>query len=154
MERIGERQTSSGVSRLMSSVLTAFEHWMAMALRRGRRGRLRRMALVESLELGNRRQLFLVTCDDRHFLVGAGADRIGTVIAMPEPEGSSSDPLQSFGSQARPDRMRPGSSRPREAHAGWFDAAGTSGLRLVKRATDPGSSARRQRTTDGGKSQC
>lgn len=52
----------------------------------GGRGRRRQMKLVESLALGNRRQLLLVVCDNRRYLVGVGADSVGGILAM---EGSA-----------------------------------------------------------------
>jgi hypothetical protein len=40
------------------------------------------MELVEVLSLGGRRQLMLVVCDGRRFLVGAGGDSVQSVTAM------------------------------------------------------------------------
>jgi flagellar biogenesis protein FliO len=42
----------------------------------------RQMKLVESLQLGNRRQLLLVVCDNQRYLVGAGADNVGSILAV------------------------------------------------------------------------
>jgi len=40
------------------------------------------MRLVDSLPLGNRRQLLLVVCDNQRYLVGAGADSVGSILAV------------------------------------------------------------------------
>ena len=42
----------------------------------------RHMQIVETLSLGGRRQLMLVTCDDEKFLVGSGADRVETIVRV------------------------------------------------------------------------
>ncbi|MGD0798370.1 MAG: flagellar biosynthetic protein FliO [Acidobacteriaceae bacterium] len=47
---------------------------------RGRSGR--RMELVETLELGGRRQLLLVECEGRRYLVGAGGDSVQSIAEM------------------------------------------------------------------------
>jgi flagellar biogenesis protein FliO len=48
----------------------------------GRGGKRNQMKLVESLALGNRRQLLLVVCDNQRYLVGAGADSVGSLLAI------------------------------------------------------------------------
>lgn len=48
----------------------------------GRGSKHKQMKLVESLALGNRRQLLLVVCDNRRYLVGAGADSVGSILAV------------------------------------------------------------------------
>ena len=40
------------------------------------------MELVESLSLGSRRQLLLVVCGNQRYLVGAGADSVGSILAI------------------------------------------------------------------------
>ncbi len=42
----------------------------------------KQMKLIESLALGNRRQLLLVVCDNQRYLVGAGADSVGSILAL------------------------------------------------------------------------
>jgi flagellar biogenesis protein FliO len=42
----------------------------------------KQMKLVESLPLGNRRQLLLVVCENQRYLVGAGADSVGSILAI------------------------------------------------------------------------
>ena len=42
----------------------------------------RRMKLVEVLQLGGKRQLMLVVCDGRRYLVGAGGDSVQSIAEM------------------------------------------------------------------------
>lgn len=91
------------------------------------------MVLLESLSLGNRRQLFLVACDDHHFLVGAGPDRIGTVVALPGPVPDAA-PLQA---PLQAETQQPSSTRIPAIHQRpeWMRdrPMGANGLQLVKR---------------------
>ena len=50
--------------------------------RMGRARDERRMKLEETLALGGKRQLMLVTCDGQRFLVGTGGDGVGTIVAV------------------------------------------------------------------------
>ena len=43
----------------------------------------RRMKLVESLSLGGKRQLMLVTCDGQSFLVGCCGEGVATPVLIP-----------------------------------------------------------------------
>jgi flagellar biogenesis protein FliO len=58
----------------------------AVKLVRGWRGRedgqRRQMRLVETLPLGGKRQLILVSCDGERFLVGGGLDSIETIVRV------------------------------------------------------------------------
>ena len=59
--------------------------WMLEALRRLRResqpkARLRH--LVETLPLGGKRQLMLVSCGEEHFLVGCGSESLETIVRV------------------------------------------------------------------------
>ena len=65
-----------GVSRLMAWLLATLRRPQALA------GRRRDMQLVETLALGNRRQLMLVVCDGRRYLLGVGADSVGSILAI------------------------------------------------------------------------
>lgn len=48
-----------------------------------RLGRVQKqMKLVETLALGGKRQLMLVTCGEQKFLVGSGADGVQTIVAI------------------------------------------------------------------------
>ena len=44
----------------------------------------RRMAVVERLELGDRRQLLLVECEGRRYLVGAGGQGVQAIAEVGE----------------------------------------------------------------------
>jgi flagellar biogenesis protein FliO len=61
--------------------------WVRRIARNGlgnlQRGRgQRRMELVETLQLGGKRQLMLVVCDGQRYLVGAGGDAVNSIEAM------------------------------------------------------------------------
>jgi hypothetical protein len=45
-------------------------------------GQRRQMRLVETLPLGGKRQLMLVSCDGERFLVGGGLDSIETIVRV------------------------------------------------------------------------
>ena len=57
-----------------------------LGLLRGWRGertaQRKQMRVVETLALGGRRQLMLVSCGDEHFLVGGGIDSIETIVRV------------------------------------------------------------------------
>jgi flagellar biogenesis protein FliO len=40
------------------------------------------MHVIETVSLGGRRQLSLVSCGDERFLVGCGADQIQTIVQI------------------------------------------------------------------------
>lgn len=42
----------------------------------------KRLELVETLALGGKRQLFVITCDNQRYLVGAGAESVGTIVPI------------------------------------------------------------------------
>lgn len=42
----------------------------------------RELRLVETLSLGGRRQLLLVACGERRYLVGAGAESVETIVPI------------------------------------------------------------------------
>jgi flagellar biogenesis protein FliO len=50
--------------------------------RRGSARAAKQMKLVETLALGGKRQLMLVSCGEQKFLVGAGADGVQTIVAV------------------------------------------------------------------------
>ena len=61
--------------------------WWRMSWRvkfRGLRGApgARRMELVEVLQLGGRRQLMMVVCDGRRYLVGTGGDGVHSIAEI------------------------------------------------------------------------
>jgi flagellar biogenesis protein FliO len=50
---------------------------------RGERSEQRKhMCVVETLALGGRKQLMLVTCGKEHFLVGGGIDSVETIVRV------------------------------------------------------------------------
>ena len=60
----------------------------AGALGRMQVGRgLRQMQLVETLNLGGKRQLMLVLCDGRRYLIGAGGDSVHSIEEVRETTG-------------------------------------------------------------------
>jgi flagellar biogenesis protein FliO len=77
---------------LGTSLLQAFER---IASAHASAGRRKQMKLVESLALGNRRQLLLIDCGNQRYLVGAGADSVGSILAMDQ--GSASGDLKAKG---------------------------------------------------------
>jgi flagellar biogenesis protein FliO len=57
--------------------------WVLRALKNGRaKSEARELALVETLSLGGRRQLMLVSCAGQKFLVGCGGDNVQTIVAV------------------------------------------------------------------------
>jgi len=64
----------------------------------GRPRAARRMELVEVLALGGKRQLMLVVCDGRRYLVGAGGDSVQSIAEMgagaSEPAGLEGETLR------------------------------------------------------------
>jgi hypothetical protein len=74
-----------------AGLLEALPAWIGDLAQRGlrnlRKGRIgRRMELIETLPLGGKRQLILIACDGRHFLVGAGADAVSSITPIPLPD--------------------------------------------------------------------
>jgi flagellar biogenesis protein FliO len=50
--------------------------------RREHQTQRKQMRLVETLALGGRRQLMLVSCGGEHFLVGGGVDSVETIVRV------------------------------------------------------------------------
>ena len=86
-------------SGLVGSILARIEAVLRngfAGLGRARAGR--RMELIETLQLGGKRQLLLVLCDGQRYLVGAGGDSVHSIAeivhgqpvhpVLPEVEGS------------------------------------------------------------------
>jgi flagellar biogenesis protein FliO len=55
-----------------------------LALRSRNMAEARELQLLETLSLGGRRQLMLVECGSRRFLVGVGAESVQTIVAVAE----------------------------------------------------------------------
>src|SRR5260370_17875518 len=66
-------------STLISRVVAAIRHAFT-----GRTRSQRRMSLLETLQLGGKRQLMLVLCDGQKYLVGAGSDSVHSIAEMRE----------------------------------------------------------------------
>ena len=76
-------KNSQAPGRVQSPLFAAISAIAARALRNFRKPRAtRRLQLVETLPLGGKRQLMLIACDGRNFLVGAGADAVSTITAV------------------------------------------------------------------------
>jgi flagellar biogenesis protein FliO len=59
--------------------------WVLGLLRRFRsecKPEIRQMHLLETLSLGGKRQLMLVTCGGEYFLVGGGAESLETIVRV------------------------------------------------------------------------
>jgi|ERR1700677_4790544 flagellar biogenesis protein FliO len=69
--------SSSGVRGLADWILKMFRVW------RGQRETTRKqLRLVETLPLGGKRQLMLVTCAGESFLVGGGVDSVEAIVRL------------------------------------------------------------------------
>ena len=66
--------------------------WLLGAMRQWREGacgeRRKHMRVVETLTLGARNKLLLVSCGGERFLVGTGAESIGTIVRVRGEAGS------------------------------------------------------------------
>ena len=79
---------SAVASRPSSPQATAegFAGWLMRCLAQRRGDQVpRRMVVLETLSLGPRRQLALVECEGRRFLVGGGADNVATIVPVDLP---------------------------------------------------------------------
>lgn len=59
--------------------------WVLACLRGWRSERVaqrKQMQLVETMSLGGKRQLMLVTCGGEHFLVGGGPESVETIVRV------------------------------------------------------------------------
>lgn len=85
MERMRGQQvseTKSGSAALLVQKLRRVirDRFANLANARGER----RMELVETLPLGGKRQLLLILCDGRRFLVGVGGDSVFSIAELNE----------------------------------------------------------------------
>ena len=58
-------------------LIELFRSWRGLREARGKQ-----MQLVETLPLGGKRQLMLVSCAGERFLVGGGAERVETIVRL------------------------------------------------------------------------
>lgn len=57
-------------------------HELLRGLRSERKSETRQLQLVETLPLGGKRQLMLVTCAGEYFLVGGGPESLETIVRV------------------------------------------------------------------------
>ena len=77
MEWTNNRKASVEIQGLAGWVLSLLRGW-----RGERTAQRKQMRVVETLALGGRRQLMLVSCGDEHFLVGGGMDSVETIVRV------------------------------------------------------------------------
>ena len=77
MERTNNPKASVEIQGLAGWVLGLLRGW-----RGERTAQRKQMRVVETLALGGRRQLMLVSCGDEHFLVGGGMDSVETIVRV------------------------------------------------------------------------
>ena len=78
-----EREESKELPFRLSPQSPAWLQAIVKVLGFVRRGRTaRRTELIETLNIGGKRQLMLVLCDGQRFLVGAGSDSIHSIVEI------------------------------------------------------------------------
>ncbi|RSL19464.1 flagellar biosynthesis protein FliO [Edaphobacter aggregans] len=79
------QKTEQTIAENAGLELQGFAGWL-LGLVRGRRGvrhgQQRLMKVVETLPLGGKRQLMLVRCGEKHFLVGGGLESVETIVRV------------------------------------------------------------------------
>jgi flagellar biogenesis protein FliO len=86
MEDAGKRVSKQAAAEGGSRLPYGFSAWLHAIVRRfefvSRRRVERHTELLETLNLGGKRQLLLVQCDGRRFLLGAGSDSIQAIVEL------------------------------------------------------------------------
>ena len=77
MERIKSAKANFEIQGLTGWVVDLLRRWRGEGT-----AQRKQMQLVETLELGGRRHLMLVTCGDEQFLVGGGIDSVETIVRV------------------------------------------------------------------------
>jgi flagellar biogenesis protein FliO len=77
MERTNSAKTNFEIHGLAGWVLGLLRGW-----RGERTAQRKQMRVVETLALGGRRQLMLVSCGGEHFLVGGGIESVETIVRV------------------------------------------------------------------------
>jgi flagellar biogenesis protein FliO len=72
-----EPSVATGTQGLAGWVLGLLRDW-----RSGREVQQKQLLLVESLPLGGKRQLMLVTCGEESFLVGGGPESVQAIVRL------------------------------------------------------------------------
>src|SRR5580693_3286000 len=84
LQRAGRKELNT-VATIAAHEVQELAGWMLGLLRgwRGQREMQRKqLRLVETLSLGGKRQLMLVTCAGESFLVGGGMDSVETIVRL------------------------------------------------------------------------
>jgi flagellar biogenesis protein FliO len=70
--------------------------WLMEAIRTRTRqnGQPRRLKWIETLSLGGKRHLMLVSCDGTRFLVGVNGDAAMTIVSLTGAESCSDEPVE------------------------------------------------------------
>jgi hypothetical protein len=82
LQPIGERAQEKTSRHAEVQGLTGWVLDRLRGLRGDARGCHRQMRLIETLALGGKRQLMLVSCAGEHFLVGGGLDSVETIVRL------------------------------------------------------------------------
>jgi len=84
MQRTGQEELNKGAAIAVPEV-HGLAGWV-LGLLRGWRGqpemRRKQLRIVETLPLGGKRQLILVTCGGESFLVGGGMESVETIVRL------------------------------------------------------------------------
>lgn len=97
LKSIGSTTVIEKSSKIRSGLATSFLRWAQIAATSGfgSLGKARadkRMELIETLQLGGKRQLMLVRCDGMEYLVGAGGDSVHSISEMSPQQVTSAGP--------------------------------------------------------------
>jgi flagellar biogenesis protein FliO len=85
MRILSGQKGSNTVPMIAAPEVQGLAGWLIELLRgwRGQRAmQQKQLRLVETLSLGGKRQLMLVTCDGESFLVGGGMESVETIVRL------------------------------------------------------------------------
>lgn len=96
-----DNETTPQVGAPRPRFLARLQVWMHAVLRLGfawaaRPRAEQRMELLETLQLGGKRQLMLVLCEGQRYLVGAGGDSVHSIAAIQHQSGAKDSPPSSM----------------------------------------------------------
>ncbi len=82
-QRLGQNELNN-VGAVTAPAIPELAGWVLRLLRgwRGREMQREQLRLLETLSLGGKRQLMLVTCAGERFLVGAGPESVETIVPL------------------------------------------------------------------------
>jgi flagellar biogenesis protein FliO len=97
LQSIGSESAIKKANKTQCGLATSLLLWAQKAVTSGfgGLGRVRadkRMELIETLQLGGKRQLMLVKCDGMEYLVGAGGDSVHSIAEMSPQQVTSAIP--------------------------------------------------------------